>query len=265
MMVLPTARALLRPISSLDSDALAYINAVVAAGVSVSGAQQNAINQFFLTAKADGSYSSLKCMYFPIWGVAAANAICLINLDSGTFNGSMTHASGYIEGDLSTAYFITTFNPSTSGGTTHNSWAGHLQYSPKVTANQTFWGVSAYLIRRFASGDTITINPGTTNWTSQNGTGIMSVYWDSGDVFLYQRLTSGRALRASSSGLNLTSLVNSLVYLMGRNSSNSLFDPSDIRMGAWWAGLKPSSDSVESSFTANVKTLWETCTGLVLP
>ena len=46
--------------SGLDPSAKAYINAVVAAGATVSGAQRTAINNFYKTGKSDGWYSSLK-------------------------------------------------------------------------------------------------------------------------------------------------------------------------------------------------------------
>lgn len=65
----------------------------------------DALDTFIRTGKSDGWYSSIKRMYLPIWAAAAPNAICMTSLTSGTFNGTVTHAAGYVQGDGSTGYF----------------------------------------------------------------------------------------------------------------------------------------------------------------
>jgi len=91
-------------VGGLDPSAKGYIDAVTAAGATVTSAQRGYINNFYKSAKAD-YYTSLKRLYLPIWGVAAANAIDMIGLTSGTFVGGVTHASGYITGNGTTGYF----------------------------------------------------------------------------------------------------------------------------------------------------------------
>jgi hypothetical protein len=93
--------------SGLDPDAKGYIDAVVTAGATVSATQKKAINTFVKTGKSDGWYSSIKRMYLPIWASAAPNAIDMIGRTSGTFNGTVTHGAGYVQGDGSTGYFNT--------------------------------------------------------------------------------------------------------------------------------------------------------------
>jgi hypothetical protein len=94
-------------IGALDPDAKAYIAAVETAGATVSGGQKAAINTFFKTGKSEGWYSNIKRLYLPIWAAAAPNAIDMIDLGSGTFNGGVTHAAGYVQGNGSTGYFDT--------------------------------------------------------------------------------------------------------------------------------------------------------------
>ena len=83
-----------------DPDALAYISALTATGITVSESRNNAITTFIVSEKAAGRWDGIKRLYFPIWGVAAANAICMKSLTSCTFNGAFTHASGYIQGGV---------------------------------------------------------------------------------------------------------------------------------------------------------------------
>jgi hypothetical protein len=82
----------------LDPDAKAYIAAVETAGATVNATQKAAINTFVKTGKSDGWYSSIKRMYLPIWASAAPNAIDMIGLTSGTFNGTVTHSGGVCAG-----------------------------------------------------------------------------------------------------------------------------------------------------------------------
>jgi len=70
-----------------------YVAALRAAGATVTSTQQAAISTFISGEIAAGRWSKHKRLYFPIWGLAAANAICMKSLISGTFSGSVTHTS----------------------------------------------------------------------------------------------------------------------------------------------------------------------------
>ena len=79
--------------SRRDADADAYISAIRTAGASVTAAQRDYINDFIRAEKIAARWDSIKRLYLPICGVAAANAICLRSLTSGTFVGSVTHTA----------------------------------------------------------------------------------------------------------------------------------------------------------------------------
>ncbi len=101
-------------LSSIDVDAAAYINALVAAGGSINDATRNAIIAFITTGKTDGWWSKMLAVYPYIGGTAATHAI---NAKTpGTYNitwgGTVTHNSDGITGDGSTGYGNTNFKPS---------------------------------------------------------------------------------------------------------------------------------------------------------
>jgi hypothetical protein len=62
-----------------DPDAQAYIDAVISAGGTLSGGNQNAINTLYEDLKTEGLYSSVKYMYPFMGGIKEAHAICGIN------------------------------------------------------------------------------------------------------------------------------------------------------------------------------------------
>lgn len=105
----------------VDPDATAYIDLLVAAGATVSGTQTAAIDQFIRDEKEAGRWSILRRMYLPIWGVAAANAICMISRTSGTFFGGVTHGAGFVRSDGTTGYFVPNGTNSTWGISPGNS------------------------------------------------------------------------------------------------------------------------------------------------
>jgi len=76
----------------------AYVAALTAAGATVTAPQQAAISTFMSGEIAAGRWDGIKRFYFPVWGVEAANAVCMKSLTSCTFNGAFTHPAGYIEG-----------------------------------------------------------------------------------------------------------------------------------------------------------------------
>jgi len=71
----------------------AYIAALTAAGATVTAPQRAAISSFMSGEIAAGRWDKHKRLYFPVWQLAAANAICMKSLTSGTFVGSVTHAT----------------------------------------------------------------------------------------------------------------------------------------------------------------------------
>jgi hypothetical protein len=228
---------------SLDPDAKGYINSVVAAGGTVSGTQRAAINTFYKTGKADGWYSSLKRMYLPIWGVAAPNAIDMIARGSGTFVGTVTHGAGYVQGNGTTGYFNTNTSYGTNGLTASDAYAFSLV---KTASTLGFRGLQGRSQGTTASATFLSSNSGQLfRWNNTStgavfgtsaGTGIMSASRQGGSRTIYRRTTSSR--------------------------TTSEFNNAEIGAGGFGLGMTNAQDS---AFTASLKTLWETCTGLTLP
>jgi hypothetical protein len=103
------------PASAFDADAQAFFNRVTAAGGTLSGTEQTAVNQLVLDLKAYNIWTPIKALY-PIVGASAA--ACAQNLKSssftGTFNGGWTFASTGVTPNGTTGYFDTTLVPNTS-------------------------------------------------------------------------------------------------------------------------------------------------------
>jgi len=95
-----------------------YIDAVLAAGGTLSGAQETAIQTFYSSLDTAGIYSKMYAMYPFLGGVAASNAIEFVNPGGGfdlTFTGTWTHNN--LSGSTCTPsvanYANTSFNPTT--------------------------------------------------------------------------------------------------------------------------------------------------------
>lgn len=72
-------------VSTFDANAQAYINAVIAAGGTLSSGNQNAINDLYVSLKANSLYTELKYMYPFMGGTPASHAVCGINPTSGSY------------------------------------------------------------------------------------------------------------------------------------------------------------------------------------
>ena len=262
-------------IQGLDPDAKAYINAVVAAGATVTPTQRNAINTFVKTGKSDGWYSSIKRLYLPIWGVAAPNAVDIISRESGTFVGTPTYGTSSVS-FASGAYFNTN-TAFTGQGLTSSSgyifalvteWTGVFNYlggsGSSVNATVLGRGDTSNLRIRYSGG---TEGSGQLTATSNDGTlGIISGSREGGDRKLYYRTNAGRSNVATSTSANSGSPRSSNVFFGGYNNNDVLNIPvtTVCTLGFWGFGLGL-TDSQDSAFTLSLKTLWETCTGSTIP
>lgn len=257
--------------SGLDANAKAYINAIVAAGATVNSTQRNAINNFYKTGKSQGWYGQLKRMFLPIWGIAAPNAIGMISGSSGTFNGTVTHAAGYVQGDGSTGYFNFGSTMPNDGLTFDNGLMFALCNQPP-TVLSSYIGVTignnTQVIR--AASTTLIQGRYTNNSTAINGglamNGILTLASQASNLrSLRRRASSGvLSLNTSSTETASFSLSNLNCYGIARNSTGGLSEPSNGRFGSYGYSLKM-SDSDTDLFTLALKNLWETCTGLTLP
>jgi hypothetical protein len=233
---------------------------------------------FYKAEKAAGRYSKHKMMYLPIWANAAANAIDLISLTSGTFVGDVTHGSGYIQGDGTTGYFRTGKIASTLGldlATNYGSASVLVNRADSRNQNAEWLGATDGANRRLLLGQA------TNNFTSGNAysaaagaslgdalkRGIYTVSVESSSLRRWRRYSNGNVLAgsASNSTLNTTTAPTVEQYLLARNNNNAGATlHTDARLGFAHMGFVMTETEL-NDFANNVETLWETCTGLTLP
>ena len=257
-------------VGGLDPDAKGYIDAVVAAGGTVSGGQKSAINTFYKTGKVAGWYSSLKRMYLPIWGVAAPNALCMTSLTSGTFVGTVTQGAGFVQGDNTTGYFDTSTALHSVGLNGKQAMHGVLSLDDIGTDNiGCFAGANRMLLSNAGNiTSQIVLNTTTTAALTANFTGVIVASRTSATSHtVYRRSTaSGFQASAENTALELLNLPNLAPWFAGAANSNGtpLRGTVTGRQGAYFLGDGLTSAQV-TAFSLALKNLWENCTSLVLP
>ena len=259
------------------SAAGAYISAVeTALGSSITSTQKGALNAFVLAEQAAGRWTSHKRLYLPIWANAAANAICLKSLASGTFAGTVTHGAGYVQGDGSTGYFDTGLNMRTTFAAAPGADAAVgaiscLCYAADSRADRRVYmgaqsGSDSGIVEQITSagvgGRAFSTHLACSGSTR---TGVILVCSRTGRADRYvQRLTSGGLTTANDTVSNPVYASSNTLTLMARNAgaSRDLFFNGKIGSGGVHYEMTEASGS---AYIANLKTLWETCTGLTLP
>jgi hypothetical protein len=261
--------------AGLDPVAKAYINAIIANGATVTSVQRNAINKFIKTGRADGWFSSVKRVYLPIWSIAAPNAIDMLTTASGTYNGTVTHAAGYVQGDGTTGYFDLGVGVSPLGLTTSSGYLFAL-----VTQASTL-GVRGLIGRAQGTSATSTLLSSNssqlfrynTNVSGVNGssagTGIISASREGGNRSIYRRTSTGKTTLINTAGADAGAIATggNIAALATNNNAGIGFAASDFnnaRMGAFGIGLGL-ADAGDTAFTLALRTLWETCTGQTIP
>jgi hypothetical protein len=263
--------------SGIDPDAAAVI-AAVGSHVSVSGAQQAAIDAFFRAGKTDGWFSSLKRLYLPIWANSSANAIDWIQRGSGTFHGTVTHSAGHVESNGTNGYFDTLAIPSTQGITLESASVFWLLYGASALASSsyvnTYYGGRPGATTGWLSCHTSTAGV-VTRQCSGNNTGYGGGSLDVRGILMGNRNTTTHEethRRTSSGALLDTNAVASVtlptmkMFAMAASLNNSpaVYANSAVKFGAYGHGLGMATADAPK-FTLALKTLWETCTGLSLP
>ena len=265
---------------SLDPDAAAYIAAVTAAGATVTGAQRTAIDTFYLAAKAGGYYTSLKRLYLPIWGVAAANAIDMIGLTSGTFNGGVTHGAGFVQGNGTTGNFSLGVAPSGLGITTASgSLFALVKQESALVGDRSFIGAMNSVATGIGqvqiyenvtvclAAVTRSVGGGLVNGgvTISNPVGVLVVNRNSATVIKIHKRTTSGFVSLTGSTFSTADVTTSLITAMAVGTLGATNHFSDAQLGVYGAGIKLTDDTTVSNFTLALKTLWETATGLTLP
>ena len=263
-------------LNRLDTDASAYINAVATTGATVTKVQQSAINNFIKAEKAANRWTSIRRLFLPIWGSAAANAIDMKILATGTYVGGVTHAAGYIQGDGTSGYFNMNAAQSALGLTPSSGYYLALVNQAAVSISRAFLGVGSAgnsMVLRADSSTLIvgrhyglTVGSLTSSATTSNG--VISFSRQGGNRTIWRRSSSSRvAIAGPIVGADSGSNVSSNMLALASNNSDTGVTPvsfSNARMGVVLVG-SGITDAADEGLTSAIKTLWETCTGLTLP
>ena len=258
-------------IQGLDPAAKAYINAIVGAGASVSGAQRTAINNFYKSAKTDGYYNQVKRLYLPIWGVAAPNAVDLITTTSGTFVGGVTHSSGFVQGNDSNAYFNYQATPNGVGLSVGNSSVFSLLLEKPSIKPFGLLVPAALKSIGFAAANSTAIGyscgqVGTSSSvtdSTQNGIYIASELASNSRYCRVRRTSGVTNLQTNTTETGTSAYPSSnMLALCGGNPTP--YSYSNAKLGAYGIGLVLTTTQADA-YTLALKNLWETCTGLTLP
>ena len=265
-------------VTGLDPNAKSYIDAVIAAGATVTATQRNAINAFVKSEKVNSRWTMQKRLYLPIWGVAAPNAIDMVGLTSGSFVGGVTHTAGYVTTNGTSGHFLSDVSVG-GAGCTLNGTGVHALYTAADLLNLTnvarFLGaqdgnfLSRVSVGGRGTGRFITTGP------NSNGSFIPFAIGDQRGVqFLGRGSSISRFFLLRTSALLTDSQTDASVTLnstipmcwLANNNNGTIgsYVTSVARLGA--AGMTEGmSQANAEAFTVNLKTLWETCTGLTLP
>jgi hypothetical protein len=195
------------------------------------------------------------------------------SLTSGTFVGDVTHGAGFVKSDGTTGYFDGGVSPAAAGCLLESASIFCLSYElNKLIANtERFCGVQG-------------ANNLTRTWIERYGGGggpntgaQLSSPQDFDNRYVFIRSRPNNAFRfngrfrsdfqttasVSDAAQGLESVQN--VYYLGFNNNGTPNFPNvDAKLGSYGIGLGY-TEIEAAGFTANLKTLWETCTGLTLP
>jgi len=259
--------------SRRDADADAYISAIRTAGASVTAAQRDHINNFIRAEKIATRWDSIKRFYLPIWGVAAANAICLRSLTSGTFVGSVTHGAGFVLSDTTTGYMNTNVGLTTLGLSLSSYHFAGLYKASSAKANSNLFGsqLASNQNRIQFNGTTLSaiVVSGATGQVaatvaSGDRLGIVTFSGSASARFLKRRKTSGVTTLGTSSTTNVAAPNNVNVAFLARNISGGVDSFCGEEIGAFSIGLEL-TDAQDTAYSLALKNLWEGTTGLTLP
>jgi hypothetical protein len=260
----------------------AYIAAITAKGATVTAPQQAAISSFMSGEIAAGRWGGIKRLYFPVWGLAAANAICMKSLTSGTFVGGVTYSAGYVNTDGTTGYFLSDVSVGGAGCTLNGTGVFSLitNSSPLLEFSGVLFGSNAASTntrtRMFASGSlgNTVIQLAGPNSANPDGS-VPGFSVDRRGIIFGGRTgpettfitTRNSSTVQSTSFVSSSRTLNSTVPMcfMAQNANGSIANrlSSFVRNGSWGMTDGLSIPQTEA-FTLALRTLWETTTGLTI-
>jgi len=268
---LPLTRGLSLALPSytmLDIDAQAYVTDVTTAGATVSDVQKEAIDLFVMGEKTASRWTIYKRFYLPIWGVAAANAICMVSLTSGSFVGGVTHNAGYVQSDGITGYFDLGVSSSGLGHTTSSASLFYLAMDSIATKTYIGAANDTILTRLNNTSSTNRFNSNTTVFNcatvvaTARGVTIGNRVGDNLRV-VTKRLAGYVQSPVISKPADASMLTQSF-YAMCYNYLGTATNITTSRLGAYGVGMSFPDVDLQIT-TIAIRELWETCTGLTLP
>jgi hypothetical protein len=265
----------------LDPDAKLYIATVQAAlgATTIEAALPNATNpkkiisDFYKAEKDAGRYSLHKRIFLPIYNNLAANAVDAITRNSGSFpiSGAVTVAPGYVQGNGTTGYFDSGASLGGVGGT---NASGSIWFITPLRVNGSFRveGANGGTIER-ASLITNTSNvaqhviPSSNSFaglaTTTGGLTIGSTVTTSSRFV--KNLSGSTFTTGTDATLDTTAIPAGNLYFLARNNNNiGLTLPHPERRGGYGFGLGLTEVQAEG-YALNLKSLYESLTGLILP
>lgn len=264
---LPNSKLQILTTADSNLEAQAYINAVRYAGAIVTTVQEEAIVSFIASEKSSGRWDKLRRFYLPIWGTATPNAICMKSRTSGTFVGNLTHAAGYVVSSRTGGYMDT----STTLGNLNVSVSSYhfavlLKTRPLGGDNyqDTPYGVSnMYPAVEDGNENYFIPAPSIGAIFSENiiKDGIFTIGGNASSRYLKNR-DSNSVDTIIDNTLFTQNFTNHNVFLLRANGSDRL-QSSSAQTAAFSIGTAL-TDAEDTAYTANLKTLWETTTGLTL-
>ncbi len=258
--------------SGLDSDAAAYISVIEGNGAAVSSTQRNAINDFIKTGKLEGWYSALKRLYFPIWAAESPNEVDMITRASGTFNGTVTHGSGFVQSNGIDGWFDTGATPGALGMSPSTAYLCALAKTEMNSSraigsrNNISQDMNiARLSTNLACGIMTNSSGAGLIQTAATCSGILSGSRVGGTRFIARRNAAGRSNLSSVMDADFGTTPTANIGLMAGNvvaTGPVLFSNNEFGAFVIGTGL---TDAQDEDLTLALKNLWETCTGLPLP
>ena len=256
-----------------DTDAAARIAQIQAAGAVVSSEQRKFLSEWVIAEKASGRWAGIKRFGFPIWGVAAANNICLkTGATIGFLGGTVTHHPGYFKGDGSTGYFQYYDTLGGYGAGANSIVAGTLCYLATTVNNSDLFSAreasGGFRFNALSFNDLLITNGNTNNifYTSaaeRRGIFIGGRTSSTSNYAIYKRTASTQTLIGATN--TPSTYQNCYVrVLCGAFQYQDAAAFSNAGIGAHFisAGFDLTNGL---EFANNLKTLWEGCTGLTLP
>jgi hypothetical protein len=262
----------------LDPDAVAWVNSVIAKGGTLftgEFATKRLASDYYTALKTDSTgdlYSLLGRIYFPVWGVHLANAICAKSLLSGSFVGTVTAGEGYVLGDGSTGYFnpgswsgivdsnvdeiSLMFISRTAPSTNIRTMMGSRHSAGSITRMRTESSISS-----FGSGDGIISGDlrGRVGIYTAQRLGVNGAFYNRSNV---DRVELGTASNFSGSIPN-----NPVSPILCNNSATA-----GTNLSQFWNGQSGGysvgrfmTNAQDAAFSLNTKQFYESLTGLTLP